>query len=266
MSRQGCRSRFPWATMLATLAGAFLSGPPSPAQDWTDARVAGPFVCRANFRLTGIDSLFAELAQLQDDLIRALGIRPASEAVEIYLFRDPSSYRQYLTQHFPQVPYRRALFIKSAGPGMVFAHRGGQFEVDLRHECTHALIHAALPMVPLWLDEGIAEYFELAPGKRAFDNPHLSGVRWGARFGIVPRMSTLEKKNDIAQMGSSEYRNAWAWVHFMLHGPPEARDELARFLLDIQNKALPGLLSQRLASRLPGLDRRFTAHFTTWKR
>ena len=35
-------------------------------------------------------------------------------------------------------------------------------------------------------------------------------------------------------MDRSDYRAAWAWVHFMLHGPVEARDELVRFLADIR--------------------------------
>lgn len=250
------------------LAAAFQASwqQPCMAEEWVDARTAGPFVCRANFPLNGVEGLFAELAQLQDDLVRALGIQPAGEAIEIYLFRDQPSYRRHLAERFPQVPYRRALYIKSDGPGMVFAYRGNEFEVDLRHECTHALIHASLPMVPLWLDEGIAEYFEVTPRQRAYDNPHLNGLRWSARFGMAPRLSTLEKKGEISQMGSAEYRNAWAWVHFMLHGPTEAHDELVRYLADIHRNTPPGVLSQRLERRLPGLDRRFATHLTSWNR
>jgi len=238
-----------------------------PAEPWIDARVAGPFICRADFPLSGTDnSLFAELAQLQQDVVRALGIRPASEPIELYLFRDQWTYQRYITQRFPSVPYRRALYLKTNGVGRVFAYRSSQFEVDLRHECTHALIHAALPMVPLWLDEGIAEYFEVSPGHRAFDNPHLNGVRWAARFGMVPHLAALERHGELSQMGGTEYRSAWAWVHFLLHGPPEARDELVRFLSDIQNGNPPGLLSQRLQRRMPDLERRFLSHFTGWRR
>lgn len=265
MTCQGRRFRLAATAVLVATALVVLKERPCPAQNWADARTAGPFVCRADFPLAGVEGLFAELVQLQDDVVRALGIRPAREAVEIYLFRDQSSYRKYIAQRFPQVPYRRALFIKSDGPGMVFAYRGSQFEVDLRHECTHALVHASLPMVPLWLDEGIAEYFEVAPSQRASNNPHLNGVRWGARLGIAPRLGALESKSDLAQMGSAEYRNAWAWVHFMLHGPAQAHDELVRFLTDIQANTPPGLLSQRLGRRLPQLDRRFLAHFAAWK-
>jgi len=67
-------------------------------------------------------------------------------------------------------------------------------------------------------------------------------------------------------MGSSEYRSCWAWVHFMLHGPYLAHDELVRFLVDIQDGTPPGLLSQRLRGRVPELDPRLSAHFRAWKR
>jgi hypothetical protein len=149
---------------------------------------------------------------------------------------------------------------------MVFAYWSRELEVDLRHECTHALLHAVLPMVPLWLDEGIAEYFEVAPDQRAFDNPHLAGVRWLATLGMGMRLENLEKKTDLQQMGGSEYRDAWAWVHFMLHGPYLAHDELVRYLADIRNRTPPGLLSDRLRRRMPDLERRFFAHFKSWKR
>lgn len=236
------------------------------AEEWADGRVAGPFVCRADFSLGAMNGLFGDLRQLQEDLARWLGIPPPREPIELYLFRDQRSYRQFVSRRFPQVPYRRALYVKMDGPGMVFAHCGDQFEIDVRHECTHALVHAALPMVPLWLDEGIAEYFELAPAKRAFDNPYLSGVRWAARFGMLTRINSLEKKAEMSEMSGSDYRAAWAWVHFMLHGPPEAHEELVRYLADIRGNVPPGMLSQRLQRRLPGLERRFTIHFSAWKR
>jgi len=241
-------------------AAVALSWPGTP---W---REAGPFVCRADFPLHDLEGLFDELAQLQQDLVRYLGIRPANETIELYLFRDQASYRRFVRQHLPEVPYRRALYVRSGGRGMVFAQLGRDFAVDLRHECTHALLHASLPLVPLWLDEGLAEYFELPAESRAFDNPHLGRIRWGARFRITPRIENLEKLSDLSEMGGSEYRNAWAWVHFMLHGSPQAYGELIAFLADIQAHTPPGRLSQRLHARIPQLDRRFAAHFSSWKR
>ena len=213
-----------------------------------------------------MDQLFKQLAGLQEDMIRQLGLQPAGEYVELYLFRDEQSYRAFLKAYFPQLPYRRALYVKNDGPGMVFAYRSRQFEVDVRHECTHALLHASLPMVPLWLDEGLAEYFELEPTERAFQSPHLSPVRWAVRLGMISRLEKLEKTGSMPEMGGSEYRNAWAWIHFMLHGPLEAQQELIGFLGDIRALSPPGSLSRRLRQRLPDLERRFATHFKQWKR
>jgi len=235
------------------------------AEGWIDSREAGPFVCRADFALDDYEGLFDDLARLQQDLVRYLGVPPARTPIELYLLHDQTSYRRFLSRNLPDVPYRRALYVRKDGRGMVFAYRGRELPVDLRHECTHALLHATLPVVPLWLDEGLAEYFEVTPSERAFGSPHLSGVRWGARLGLTPRLESLEKQGDFQDMGGSEYRHAWAWVHFMLHGSEEGRDELVRFLADIQAHTPPGLLSRRLKRRLPDLDRRFARHFRGWK-
>jgi hypothetical protein len=236
------------------------------ARDWTDSREVGPLICRADFPLQGMEGIFADLGDLQGDLCQTLGIPPAQERIEVYLFGDESSYRRYLKTYLPQLPYRRALFAKLGGPGMVFACRGKEFETGLRHECTHALLHAALPTVPLWLDEGLAEYFQEPRAKRAYDSRHLSMTRWSARFGMVPNLEKLEKKTDLSQMTATDYRHAWAWVHFMLHGPTAAHEELARFLEDIRVDAPGGRLSDRLALRLENVDRSFCTHFKGWSR
>jgi len=236
------------------------------AQEWVDGRVFGPFVCRAEFSLGPWQGLLAELGQLQRDLVDYLDVPPASQPIELYLFRDKRSYDRFLKRYLPKAPYRRALYIKRQGPGQVFAYRSREFQTDLRHECTHALLHSVLPVVPLWLDEGLAEYFEVPGNQREFDNPHLRTLRWNLRLGIFPKLESLEKKSKVSEMGRSEYRYSWAWVHFMLHGRREARAELVGYLADLRCGAPPGLLSQRLCRRLPKLRSRFIEHFKTCKR
>jgi len=259
-----CRYLAASALLLLVLAGLVHQN--ARAADWADTRVSGPFVCRAEFPLSQVDDLLKDLAGLQDDLVRCLGISPAREPIELYLFRDKSSYARYLKLHFPSVPYRRALYIKGRGPGMVLAYRSRKFEIDLRHECTHALLHTVLPAVPLWLDEGLAEYFELPSKKRAFDNPYLFGLRWDARLGMLAKLQELEGKSRLAEMRQREYRYSWAWVHFMLHGPKEAHEELVGFLRDLEANVPAGQLSQRLQRRMARSERRLASHLKGWKR
>lgn len=247
-----------------TLVAAPQWGAAQTAPRWPDEHRAGAFLCHADFPLGAQRRLLEEMSKLQGDVIEALRIQPTDETIHIFLFRRQATYGDYVSTYFPDVPYRRALFIKERGPGMVFAYRNSQLGVDLRHESTHALLHTALPMVPLWLDEGLAEYFEVPSADRARGHPHLKGVAWGIRFGRSSRLEELERVGRLEDMGQSEYRQAWAWVHFMLHGSPVARDELVRYLRDIQARSPPGQLSQRLRNRLPDLDRRFAKHFTRW--
>lgn len=233
---------------------------------WPDERVAGPFICRADFRLDNYLGLLRELGPLQHELRRILGVPAASEPIHLYLFEKKNTYKSFLKHHFPSVPYRRAVYFKARGPGIVMAYGHDGLATDVRHEGTHALLHAALPMVPLWLDEGLAEYFEVAPGQRAFDNSHLTAVRWAARFAVAPKLEELEQLEGIGDMDGADYRHAWAWVHFMFHGPREAHAELVSYLADIRNAVPPGKLSQRLRRRIPDLERRFVQHFRSWKK
>ena len=254
------------AALLAAALCTFGDARVGNAQTWVDGRVSGPFVCSSEFSLAPWEGLLGELAQLQDDLVRCLGIPPAREPIRLYLFRNKQSYDRFLKQHLPGIPYRRALYIKSRGPGAVYAYRSREFVTDVRHECTHALLHAVMPVVPLWLDEGLAEYFEVSPHEQAFDNPHLGSLRWNLRFGMVPQLEKLEKMNNLSEMGRAEYRDAWAWVHFMLHGPGEARAELVGYIADIRANAPPGLLSGRLNRRLHSPYQELANHFKHWRR
>jgi hypothetical protein len=256
--------RLRWSS--AALAVWLLAATLSAQSRWPDERQAGQFQCHADFPLATLAAnggLLDELSQLQQDVETKLGAALPPEPVHLFLFQSKETYQSYMKQYFPRVPYRRALFIKARGPGMVFAYQGGDFEIDVRHECTHALLHIWLPQVPLWLDEGLAEYFEVPRDRRVLHNPHHALVQAVIRSGQLPRLEELESIDNLDAMGRDEYRDAWAWVHFLLHGPHEAREELARYLHDLHSGIDPGRLSERLRRRLPDLNRRIIEHFAS---
>lgn len=230
---------------------------------WPDERSAGPFQVHADFSLADSETLLGELAALQRDLETTLGLKVGREPIHLFLFQEKATYQAYLQRYFPKVPNRRALFIKGRGPGMVFAHRGEDFEIDVRHESTHALLHTAVVNPPLWLDEGLAEYFEMPRSQRSTGSPHAKTIRSLAEVGALPRLDELEKIHDLHDLGREEYRDAWAWIRFCLHGPPEAADELRRYLQESAAKADPGPFGRRLRGRVPDLDRQALRQFQT---
>jgi hypothetical protein len=236
------------------------------AEPWVDARQVGPFICQAAFPLREYDPLLAKLPELEREIDRTLGLPPAHEPIYVYLFADAQSHRQYLHQHFPAVPYRRALFVKEGGLAAVYAYRQDQLEIDLRHECTHALLHANLPAVPLWLDEGLAEYFEVPESQRSSDHPHFGALRWNMRLGMVRSVADLEQRQELAQMGTLDYNYAWAWADFMLHGPDAAHVVLVDYLEDVHRGATAGKFSDRLAKSMPDATDRMVQHFKHFDR
>jgi hypothetical protein len=233
---------------------------------WPHQLQVGPFRLHADFPLKPWRPLFDELAALQIEVQHQLHVGPGVEAIDVYLFAHRDNYRQYMRYYFPGVGVREAMFVKSNSPGNVFAYAGPNLAVDLRHEGTHAILHSMLPMVPLWLDEGLAEYYEVPVTQRAFENPYLATVRRNARIRRVPSIRRLEALGDLSEMGPKEYRDAWAWVHFMIHGPEQAQLALLEYFDDLEHHRPPAALSQRLALKLGDPSRGFQAHFRKWTR
>jgi hypothetical protein len=249
-----------WTSLLAVLA-CLLVHASTLAQRWPDQQTNGPFQYHADFALQPYLPLLRSVSDLQFDVPRQLGLSAVQEPIHVFLFEKSRTYRSYLQTYFPEVPRRQALFVKQRGPGMVFAHLSKDIAVDLRHETSHAVLHSMLPMVPLWLDEGLGEYFELPQAARAEGHSHLKTIRWHARFGRVANLPELEALGDLAAMRGEHYRDAWAWVHFMLHGPPPATEALKAYLRDVQAHVPPGQLGQRLARAVPNLRDRYLEHF-----
>lgn len=235
---------------------------------WIDTRQVGPFTIHSTFPLAEYDRVFQELPELQRDICRTLGLPPARSPIAIYLFSNADQYQRYIERNYPKVPYRSALFISDGGVPTIYAYRKPDLDVDVRHECTHAMLHAVLPVVPLWLDEGLAKYFEVPANQRANGHPYFDDLRWkwSWRLGMVRSMETLEQRGDLAEMDAADYRSAWAWVHFMLHGPMPARQVLVSYLACYQQMTPAGKLSGRIAAVFPNPTQQMIDHFKHWQR
>ena len=75
-----------------------------------------------------------------------------------------------------------------------------------------------------------------------------------------PDLTHLEELSQVQQMTPAEYREAWAWVHFMLCAKPEAKAVLLAYLQQLRNNPNPGPLGPRLAAVIPGLDGALNQH------
>ena len=228
---------------------------PLSAQVWTSTKIVGPFVCWGDFDLTEVESSLASLAEVHQSLQANLNLPPVQEWIEVYIFESDASWRAFLRENYPKVPYRRAMFIKKKGQRcQLFLCRTPQFEVDIRHEGTHALLDASVPGLPDWLHEGLAEYHEVEPGNRLTGAEWFEKTQWNAKFGVSRKLTSLEKISAGLAMKPVDYRDSWAWANFLLNGPPEVRGVLAETIADYAKKGTSTPVSTRVKTKLKNPD------------
>lgn len=233
--------------------------------DWVDARRVGQFRIHSEFKLDRYGSFLETIQEQRSDVAATLGLKPGESPIVICLFANRSSYVRYVAEHAPSGVNRRALFVKGEDAGFVYVYRQPHFETDLRHEVTHAILHSMLPFLPLWLDEGLAEYFEVRSQNRASANPHQLRMKWAARLGWKPNLARLESRSDLTEFSAADYRESWAWVHFLLHSSDEGSELLHRYLATIQQERPPGPLSGHLSRTIDDPPRRLIRHLRRWK-
>lgn len=207
-------------------------------------------VFHSDFDLSPDHRLVRELTAERADICRTLDLPESNEPIDVYLFRDADSYGQFLAKRFPSVPSRRAFFIESDTRLAVYAHWSDRVGEDLRHEVAHGYLHSMVSGLPLWLDEGLAEYFEVPRGNSGLNRPHLDLLVDMMRYnGWQPNLARLAAKTDAGQMDQRDYAEAWAWVYFMLESDAESRAVLTGYLADLREGTRAGSLPERLAGR-----------------
>jgi hypothetical protein len=223
------------------------------------------YVLYHDFELEKNDPLFAELDALPEQVFGELKLPPSNAIVQVFLFDTQERYERYMRARYRNLPNRRAYFIAEPRAGgadelKIFTWMGEHLATDLRHELTHALLRGVLKEVPLWLDEGLAGYFELPPWQDGVNPQHLDALR---RVAFLPDMARLEKCKHVAEMEKPEYREAWAWVHLMLRSGPGAKKVLHDYLQALRADPNPGPLLPRLREALGEPEQALVDHLVT---
>lgn len=247
-----------------TAANPATAAPPALPQRPTKHHLRlSQFVFYSDFPLEAADPLFRELEDLPDQLRRELRLPLGNNLVQVFLFEDQDGYEAFLRTWHPKLPLRPAYFIADKrGPGgstelLVYTYVGKRLRTDLRHELTHALLHGVLKGVPLWLDEGLAGFFEQPAANDGLNSSHLEALRAGP---FTPNLARLEKLTEVADMQRGEYQEAWAWVHYCLRGKAEARAALLSYLQSLRSTGSPGQLSPKLEAAVRDPNRALIEH------
>ncbi len=247
----------PWNRFKETVSGRGSAN----AVRWAEEREIGPYHFRSEFPLHDVQGLVQDLGDLQEDIEKTLNVTCQPQAIHIYLFNSKRSYDQYVRVRIPEGVNRQALYVPGTDAGRVYAYRHRDLETDVRHETTHALLHTAFPYVRIWIDEGLAEYFEVPQSLRVKGHSHRAELRTAiSRQRWTPNIENLESKRKLMDMNRNDYRDSWGIVHFLLNGPPDAREALDQYFEEVLSGAEPTPLSKLLRQRIPRLDQAIVDH------
>jgi hypothetical protein len=226
-----------------------------------DSQVAREqLIVYSDFKLPKRHRLIEEVSALRADVSRLLDIPVSDEPIHVYLFEDAGTYREYVREYYPGLQDRRAFFVETDTRLTVYAHWGDQVAEDLRHEVTHGYLHAVVPNLPLWLDEGLAEYFETPRGWNGLHAAHLQLLDSLAQSGWEPSLTRLEQKVQLEEMSQQDYAEAWLWLHFLLNTTRERRLLLQSHLAVQREQAQAPRFSAALLANEPDATAQLREH------
>jgi tetratricopeptide (TPR) repeat protein len=139
------------------------------------------------------------------------------------------------------------------------------------HEYTHYLVHLNMRRVPLWLNEGLAEFYGTFRGSSMDGRSQLGRpIAWHVNTlvnGTRPPLRRLlspdpgDMFRDPAAVGMF-YAQSWAFVHYLLLGDNGAhRSQLSAFLA-LQNSGQPldAMVTRAFGAPLEQVEREFAAY------
>jgi hypothetical protein len=145
----------------------------------------------------------------------------------------------------------------------VYAHWSENVNEDLRHEYTHGVLHSCLRTVPLWLDEGLAEYYETGGNDpRKIHREHTQRLAIALHNGWRPDLARLEQVEEVGQMGRADYQEAWAWIHFLLQDAPGGRELLVKYCQTLRQSEKPPRFYDQIVRTFPDADLRLASYIT----
>ena len=208
-------------------------------------------IIHSDFYIPKKHRLIDELSARRLDISEQLKLPSSDEPINVFVFETEDEFREYLQREHPEFPNRRAFFVKSDTTLKVFAYWGERIGEDLRHEVAHGYFHSVVSNLPLWLDEGLAEYFETPRGTHGLNSNHVFLLNNAFRRGDwSPDLNVLENLESPAEMNQLHYAESWLWVHFLLESENAdskiLQDQLARLRMSAESEPLSNFLFKEI--------------------
>jgi Flp pilus assembly protein TadD len=254
---------------------------PSQKDPWIEVRTAN-FTLFSSAGEKDTRQVGADLERLRDTLAQlAPGLALQSpNPTWIFVFRNADALQPYL-RLYQGSPATAGGYFLSAGQANYVAvdgnPRGNQTGI-VYHEYLHYLARNNYGDLPLWLHEGLAEYystFKVTKDEAQIGLPIQEHVLWLRKNDWIPlaQLFAVEQGspeyNETSRRGAF-YAESWALAHYLINGKPERHRQIVE-LLALTKAGTPGKAAfQKVFGSDPsGLERElhnyvrsYTFHYT----
>ena len=178
-------------------------------------------LARANHVAEHVERLHEQMARLAPTLTAT-----SARTDVVFLFRSSTNFSDYLPRYQGRPEEDTGLYQPSPSGGFVLLADGSDRDLDETslHESTHALLHGAITRVPLWLDEGLAEYMStmrVDDADARVGEPRPEMLQWLRTHERLPMAVFLEMDATSPDYHTGErrqtfYAQSWLLVHLLL--------------------------------------------------
>jgi len=220
------------------------------------------------------DQLSADVQQIYGILSKDLGLDHLRQVfINLRIIETQTDFQKYKNKVAPQVRTKTGFYSSKNNEAVVFqGNNTERMRAVIRHESSHVITAGLYGYTPVWLNEGLAEYFETLQlsGQAREIKPvahHLKHLRNKlARGQLIPVSHYLKiapaqwYKDDI----EGHYAMAWSMVYFLMSSK-EGQDFLQSILDQLAINFCSGLRgSDFFSEHYSGGMVRFEAQWRSW--
>lgn len=198
----------------------------------------------------GLETLRATLGRVTE------GMKLSTwKPVHVYAFRRSEQFREYASGVLSGDRVLVGFHSRGLDRNVLALDLGaGEDALDVaHHEYLHEVLGNTFPGIPLWLNEGIAEYFstfEAVRGEAKIGRPverHVRSLRQTSMMPLVDLFAVRvgDPAYDERARAGVFYAQSWALVHYMLRGNAERGRQLQALLGRLGDGGDPGEATAR---------------------
>jgi tetratricopeptide (TPR) repeat protein len=235
------------ALALALLFASAQAALPLPRknEEWIELKTAN-FTLYSNAGTRNTQRIGANLERLRSALLQLTPNLSLSSPypTSIFVFKNASALEPYQKTYQGKTLKVGGYFLSDAHGNYVAINGDPRGDVmgNIYHEYLHYVIRNNYASIPLWLNEGLAEYystFEVSESEAKIGLPVPEHVLWLRKKPAIPlpTLFAVDVKSPEynEETRGSFYAQSWALVHYVLEGSPERRRQTVEYLALLQN-------------------------------